>query len=449
MLLFIKYAPKKLDDLIGNEDSRDAARRWILKWKQGKKQRPLLIHGPVGTGKTSMAVALAAEYELELIQMGVSDLRNKEHIERVFANAMTAESLSGKKKLLLIDDVDALQRADAGGSGAIAKLLRLNSCPIVLTAIDVWDQKLRGLRAECELVPLKRVSKLSIAKLLSKVNAAEKLGISDEAISALAEGANGDVRSALNDLQSKTPGLRDREKDIYSRVATLFKAATWAEAKKATQGDIDYDLLKLWVDENLPIEYTDANDLAKAFDVLSKADRFEGRIRGGNYWGYLKYTIDLISAGVALSKAKPYRSFVKYQFPKYLKEMGASKERRAMLKGIGKKIGKRVHANSKEALEYLHLIKHWAGKDQGRVMDLYEFTEEEMAFILETTVEDVKKRNGAMEKAKKMKEEPEEEEKPTKKVEKKEDKKEEKTEKKDEKKDDKKKKKSGTLMDFV
>ncbi|MFA6530782.1 MAG: replication factor C large subunit [Candidatus Micrarchaeia archaeon] len=475
MLLYLQCAPKNLDGLAGNDETRMQIRRWVLDWLRNKKHRPLLIHGPVGTGKTTVAYALKNEYDLELIQMSASDLRDKGSIERVFSNAIASGSLSGKQKILLIDDVDAFQKADSGGIAAISKLLRTNSCPIILTAVDIWDKKLAGIRNECELAPFKRVTKTSIAKVLVRINESESLDAPEELIARIAESSNGDVRSAINDLQSRLLGGRDREKDIFENVRAIFKATAYAEAKKVTYGGIDYGLLKLWIDENIPAEYETELDIARAYYYLSRADLFEGRIRN-SYWTYLKYSFDMISAGVALSKEKPYRKFTKYQFPKYLKEMGATVARRAMLKEIGKKIGAKVHANRKDALSYLNLIRHWSEIDQDRVVDLYGFEEEELAFILETTVESIKKTGKAKEKKKAEIEEDEEEGKEDKKAESKENKssdekkkaedkdelkpvpsiqkekseKEKVPESKDKPKETKEKKKgSGTLMEFI
>ncbi len=452
MLLFMKYSPKKLDDLAGNEEARTRIRQWILNWMRKKKQRPLLIHGPTGIGKTSIAYALMKEYDLELLEMNASDLRNKEHIERVLANALSTGSLSGKGKIILIDDIDALQRADAGGASAVVKILKTNAHPIIVTASDIWEKKLSGIRAECEQVPLRRISKPTIAKILNRIAEEEGMEIADETIiERIATEANGDVRSAINDLHALTPGMRDREKDVFDRVRTVFKASNYAEAKKSTQGDVDYKILKLWIDENIPAEYENKEDLAKAYDALSRADVFEGRIPRRNNWTFLKYLIDLMTVGVALSKKQPYRKFTKYQFPKYLKEMSATVARRAMLKEIGKKIGELAHCNRKDALEYLHLLRHWAEKDQNEVMDKYRLTEEEMAFILEITVEEIKKRNEKKTRKKEVEETVEEDPEEKAIVKKKEEKTEEVKKAIDDEKTAKKPKKkgAGTLMEFI
>jgi replication factor C large subunit len=385
MLLTDKYAPKKLDGFIGNDELRSRVRQWILNWIAGKKQRPLLLFGPPGIGKTATAYALSKEFELDLIEMNASELRNKSRVEKVLHGATMAGSLTGNGKLLLIDDVDALQgRKDFGGSGAIGKIVAECACPILLTATDAWEKNLAPIRSECEMLEMKKVNKPAIRKLLARVAEAEKLPVDEQMLDSIAENSSGDVRAALNDLQAGSPGLRDREKDIFNRIRALFKAKDYREAQEAAMGDIDYETVKLWVDENIPNEYTKAADLAAAYNCLSRSDVFDGRIRKSN-WKYLKYAIDLATVGVSMVKAEPYRSFTKYSFPNYLREMSRTVARRAMLKGIGLKLGQKMHTNRSEALDYLPLIREMGGLDQDALCAHYGFDEDELAFIMETS----------------------------------------------------------------
>ncbi len=389
MLFTKKYGPKTLGDFLGNTEQRERIRQWILNILSNKKKKPLLIYGPPGVGKTTIAYALQNEFDLELLEMSASDFRNKAQIERVLASASASGSLFGKRKILLIDDVDALQGTDRGGAGAITAILRENRYPIILTATDPWEKKLAPIRVECELLDMKRVSTQSIKKMLIQVAAQEKITITDTKLSAIAENADGDVRSALNDLQAQNTYARDRQKDIFQRIRTVFKARTYREAKEATLGDVDYDILKLWVDENIPNEYEAAEDLACAYHMLSRADLFEGRIKKQK-WVYLKYAFDLATAGVGLAKKKPYAKFTKYQFPKYLKEMSRTVQRRALLKAIGEKVGKLTHVNRRDARQYLPLIRAFAEQSPQETLDLYNFTEEELAFIVGTSVKGLK-----------------------------------------------------------
>ncbi|MCI0504369.1 replication factor C large subunit [Candidatus Micrarchaeota archaeon] len=391
MLLTVKYAPKKLADLLGNSDRIEHIRQWMLHWLSGKKRKPLLIYGPPGTGKTTVAYALKAEYDLDLVEMNASELRNRARVDRVLGASASAGSLFGRAKLILIDDADVLAgRTDSGGGNAIKNFLAESPCPAIVTATDIWDKSFSGIRSECEIVDFKRINRLSVRKLLEHVAKAESLEVSGETIDAISQKAEGDLRAALNDLQALGPTARVHERDIFEMVRGIFKAETYAAAREAISGEIDYDLIKLWVDENIPAEYETSQDIAAAYDSLSKADIFDGRIRKTN-WQLLKYSIDLATAGVALAKAKPYHKFTKYNFPGYLKSMSRTMERRAILKSIGTKIGARVHGNRRDALDYLPLLKEFGKKHAQDLMEFYDFSEDELAFILETSVSRVRK----------------------------------------------------------
>ncbi len=381
MLLTTKYAPKNVDEMIGNDEKRDYIKKWMLNWIAGRKKRPLLVYGPPGVGKTSMAYALKNQYDLEIVEMNASELRNRARIEHVAKSATLAGTLSGKGKLILIDDVDIFAgRKDSGGTGAVASLLKEANCPVILTATDAWNRKISTIRSECDLVEMKKINKFTIKKLLERITKKENMEIGEPELLEIAENASGDVRSALNDLQAGNTSQRDRKKDIFNKIRTMFKTTDYKEARSIAFGDVDFNILKLWIDENIPNEYESIPDLANAYYWLSKGDVFEGRIRRSN-WILLKYSIDLTTAGVALAKEKPYRKFTRYYFPTYLKEMSRTIQRRAALKKIGRKIGKKTHTNYKDARNLLPLIKAQLKKNREEIRKYYDFEESEMEFI--------------------------------------------------------------------
>ncbi len=391
MMFTKKYAPLTVDSMIGNDDARSRVKQWILRWIAKRKQKPLLIHGPPGVGKTSLAYALAGQYDLEVIEMNASELRNKTKVQKVLTAASLAGTLSGKGKIVLIDDVDVLAgRKDSGGASAIASFLKESNVPAIVTATDIWDKKVAPMRNSCEKIQFKKVGKVPIRKLLDRVAKKEKLGTESSELDQIAGNCSGDVRSALNDLQAGSSSFREREKDIFYRIRKIFKSMTYHDAKEAMAGDIDYNLIKLWVDQNIPAEYERPEDLALAYSRLSRADIFDGRINF-SAWKLMKYSIDLCSAGVALSKEEPYRKFTKYDFPVYLRSMSSTMAKRAMRKKIGKKIGGLVHLNSHDALEYIPLIRSIASKNMSEVAEVYDFEDDELAFIMGTSARDVKK----------------------------------------------------------
>ncbi|MFL6497802.1 MAG: AAA family ATPase [Nitrososphaera sp.] len=73
-----KYRPKSVQEMVGNEDARLVAIKWLTGWASGS--RPLLLVGPPGTGKTTLVHALAKQFDYDMIEMNASDIRNKEAV---------------------------------------------------------------------------------------------------------------------------------------------------------------------------------------------------------------------------------------------------------------------------------------------------------------------------------------------------------------------------------
>jgi len=371
MLWCLKHAPS-LEEFAGNMEAVEAARKWAINWKRGKAGKPLLFHGPSGSGKTALALALAAAMGWEVIELNASDLRTREEMARRAGAAGSAGTLTSSQRLLLIDEIDGLQSADRGGGTAALELATRSRHPLIFTANDYWSPSLSRLRAACTGVEFKRINAHDIERVLKGIAKREGVSASQELLSSIAQESGGDIRGAINDLQAacdggapptSSLGQREREKKVFSALRAMFKSTSFSEARRAPDGlDLDHDLFKKWVDENIPLEYEGAGELARAFDALSRADVFDGRIIRRQHWGFLRYSSDLLTAGVALAKAEPYRKFTAYSFPTFIRALSASKAERGMEKRISLKVGKALHCSSKEARECLPLLAMLAEK---------------------------------------------------------------------------------------
>ena len=179
-----KFFPKNFSEFIGNASIVEAARSWGEAWEQGKAQKPLLFFGQPGNGKTCLAILLAQYFDWQLFEMNASDARTKDIIERVAGAASQGSSFSGKKRLILLDEVDGLQgNADRGGVAAINRVIKQSKNPVILTANDLYgNQKMLPFRSSCELMQFKKINYLTIAKRLRELLESEKIQFEEEAV---------------------------------------------------------------------------------------------------------------------------------------------------------------------------------------------------------------------------------------------------------------------------
>ncbi len=397
-----KFFPRDFNEFVGNSEVVESVKQWAQNWGKGKQQRPLLFYGATGTGKTCLAILTAKMFGWQLFEFNASNFRTKDTVEKIAGSAAQGASFFGKPRLVLLDEVDGLQgTADRGGAAAISALLRSAKNPVILTANDIYsDQKIAPLRTQCNLMHFKKINYLSIAKRLREICALEKIEAEEDALQLLARNCAGDFRSALLDLQTLSLngkidsnavnllGYRERQQDVFKTIEAIFKGKSLAEIRKArAQSDVSDEMLLRWIEENIPRHFVDGNDTANAFERLSKADVFNGRIMNRQHYGFLRYSSELMTAGVALSREHDYHGWIHYQFPLLLRVLSKSKKERNLKKELCKKIGQQTHSSSRAVMaQDLPFIQVFFKEKEkaARYAAQFDLNEEEIAFLLAT-----------------------------------------------------------------
>jgi replication factor C large subunit len=90
-----KYRTKAFSDIKGQELAIDKVKVFL---KTFPKKKAVVLHGPPGVGKTSLAYAIASETDSEILELNASDLRNKEKIAQIVGPASQQRSLFRKKQ---------------------------------------------------------------------------------------------------------------------------------------------------------------------------------------------------------------------------------------------------------------------------------------------------------------------------------------------------------------
>ena len=343
----------------------------LIGLKRRRVKKAALLYGPPGVGKTTLVHAAANDFNLEVIEANASDVRTSNAIRKKLVRAIFEKSLLGYRgKIVLLDEVDGISLSeDRGGLNAIIELINLSKYPVVLTANDPWDPKLRELRNLCLLIEFKKLRQREIVQVLKKICEKEGIKADYKVLSMLAKRSKGDLRAAINDLQAIAEGkkiitLRDLEglgnripqQNMFEIVRAILTARTALQAKSVLmQPNLDYEMLFQWINENIPYQYEgNIEAIAEAYDALSKADIYMGRIKRKQEWTLLPYALDLLTAGVAAIPHKPPFKFVKYSFPQKIKLLSSTKEIREVRESILKSIAKKCHTSRRIAsIEYL------------------------------------------------------------------------------------------------
>jgi replication factor C large subunit len=394
-----KYRPKKIEDIIGNEEAKAAFIEWLKSKRRSKKA--VLLYGPPGVGKTALANAAAKEFGFITIEMNASDTRSEKAINEIAKPATSFVALDtfsaeSKGNLLFLDEVDGIAgNEDRGGVSAIIKIVEDSRVPVIMAANDPDIDKLRPLKKVCLLIRFQQIRIPLIIALLQKICLLEHVKAEFEALERIAQNSKGDVRSAINDLQSiseenqvltlqDTMMLSSRNKDISmdETLRGFFSAKSIAEASSLlSRSSVDYDDFLLSVSDNLPRRYTDPAELAAAYDYVSQADVFRGRI-GTEHWHLLKYFYNALSKAASVAP-KSYKPFEFISPPIRIITLFWTKSKRTMLDTICGKIGAQCHVSHEIAKhDFVPFIKSiLQNQKSSPLASWFKFTPEEVDFL--------------------------------------------------------------------
>jgi len=346
MKLFIdKYQPKSAREIQHNYEAISKLKECV------NNKKTALIYGPTGNGKTISVYALANDLNYEILELNASDLRNSESIEDILGNSLKQKSLFYNGKIILVDEIDGLSgKEDRGGVQALLGLLSDSNFPIVLTCNSPWDSKLSSIRSKSRLIEFKKLSEKEIFGILKGIVNRENINARDDLLINLSKTSKGDLRAAINDLQFNSTDTREKKETIFNIMRDIFKTKNKEVLRSLEKLDMDIDEVFLWLDENLPLEYK-GRDLVNAYDALSKADVFRGRIIRQQHWRFLAYVNDLITAGVSFAKTGINDSFISYKRTSRILKLWKAKMTNTRKKSIAEKISKLVHTSSRKVIK--------------------------------------------------------------------------------------------------
>lgn len=341
-----KYRPQRLIDLIGNEDARKSFVEWFKKWRKGTK--PLLLVGPPGIGKTTIANLAARDFNFDMISLNASDVRNKKNIQEILEPVLGNQTILGQP-MIFIDEVDGIHgRSDYGGVEALINILKESTIPIILAANNGSSDKMKKIKKVVKTIVLRplppRLLRLYLNMILEKENAQINPGILIKLISK----SNGDIRSMLNSSQALVTGFEPsiertfESLDIEEGINAFYKSQSIDEARVV--------LYSMRIDprEKINAFYSSIItssishlEMENFLQVISEADMLYGRIMKTQEWRLLRYLDSILLGLYKKDTTIRYSQYnLSWQILNRLRWDGSK------FKAISKNLSKQLHISS-------------------------------------------------------------------------------------------------------
>ncbi|KLV22004.1 MULTISPECIES: replication-associated recombination protein A [Bacillus] len=266
--LAYRMRPSHIGDIIGQEHLVGEG-QIIRRMVEAKHLSSMILYGPPGIGKTSIATAIAGSTSIAFRTLNAV-IHNKKDMEAVAAEA----KMSGQVILIL----DEVHRLDKGKQDFLLPYLE-NGMIILIgaTTANPYHAINPAIRSRTQIFELKPLETEQIKAALSRALQDEHRGlggysvkVDEEAMNHFANGCGGDVRSALNALEL---AVLSTKADESGQITITLAAAEECLQKKSFSHDKNGDA---------------------HYDVLSA---FQKSIRGSDADAALHYLARLIEAG--------------------------------------------------------------------------------------------------------------------------------------------------------
>ncbi|CAL9735879.1 chromosome transmission fidelity protein 18 [Monosporozyma servazzii] len=270
-----KWRPRNFLDLVGNEKTNRRVLGWLRQWSLAvfkedlglspfqkimmeknpqllqeeqddlyhrPKRKILLIHGPPGIGKTSVAHVVAKQAGYSISEINASDERAGPMMKHKIHNTLFNHTFNEKPVCLIADEIDgaiesgfvkvlldilyndikATKKARFNKDSGLTpqqqkkskrkdnknlKTSKVLLRPIIAICNNLYAPALEKLRPFCEIVSFKRPNDNALQERLTHICDREHLNVSIKILKNLIDLAQGDVRNCINNLQFMTTNI--------------------------------------------------------------------------------------------------------------------------------------------------------------------------------------------------------------------------------------------------
>lgn len=218
------------------------------------RQKVIMLAGPPGTGKTSLAHIIARHCGYRPLEINASDDRSAEVLRDHLSRAMSSNTIHGEKRpnCIILDEIDGID-----SRSSIEMLLKVINAPLhskkktkplaltrplICICNDQYTPALRELRKNAAIFTFHAPSAPRLVARLKEICVAEKIRVSPAALGALYDASAADIRSAINTLQFATQRVHNRSPTSSSIDVTMAVSSAITTGLK----DERQDAFQVW-----------------------------------------------------------------------------------------------------------------------------------------------------------------------------------------------------------
>lgn len=304
-----KYKPKKLKEYIGNLNELVKIKDWLKHWNKNKS-KSMIIFGPTGCGKTTLAYVIAKRFKYNIVEINSSDKRIAKNLQKFKLLAETNSPFA--KNLILIDDVEVSQ--DQGFIKFMGELLKITKNPIILTCTDKYERKIATIKRNCNSIELRYPSKAELTNFLHTIIKKEKRKLNKNLINKLIDKSKCDIRFCIINLEfysipckneNKQLKLAEKEKkyNIFAGSNLLFDNNV-SNQEKVNIICTDRFMFENYIDHNSINTSKDLDQCLYRMDLLCDADILSHSINTKQNFNLIPHQANLLSGVTKNSKRK-------------------------------------------------------------------------------------------------------------------------------------------------
>ncbi|KAH1926597.1 replication factor C subunit 4 [Aspergillus fumigatus] len=232
-----KYRPIFLDDIVGNTETIE---RLKIIAKDGNMPH-VIISGMPGIGKTTSILCLARQLLGEAYKEAVLELNASIDVVRSRIKGFAQKRVTlppGRHKIVILDEADSMT---PGAQQALRRTMEIYSSTTRFAfACNQSNKIIEPIQSRCAILRYARLTDAQVVKRLKQICDAEKVEHTEDGIAALVFSAEGDMRQAINNLQSTWSGFGLVSGDnVFRVVDSPHPIKVQAMIKACWEGKVD------------------------------------------------------------------------------------------------------------------------------------------------------------------------------------------------------------------